>query len=198
MPRRFQGKTGGSSREKFCLEQFLEEPPIDSNAVIGTVRAVCRALAPHVADVSVVIDRAMRQGQVLFEGAQGTHLDIDHGTYPFVTSSNTVAEMPAAERASGRPHHGVVGIVKAYTTRVGAGPFHRSCSTRSATTCSPRAPNSAPPPAAGGAAAGSTWSLLNNAVRSQWPDRAGHHQTGCAGRVGGAQNLHGLSLSRAD
>ena len=73
--------------------------------------------------------RRLRQGQnILFEGAQGTHLDIDHGTYPYVTSSNPVAGGAAtgAGVGPGQLHH-VLGIVKAYTTRVGSGPFPTEC-----------------------------------------------------------------------
>ena len=72
-----------------------------------------------------MIDRSVKEGrQVLFEGAQGTHLDIDHGTYPFVTSSNTVSGNACCGAGVGPGMiRGVIGIVKAYTTRVGAGPF---------------------------------------------------------------------------
>ena len=82
-------------------------------------------LAPYVTNVSLLIDEALRQGRhILLEGAQGTHLDIDHGTYPFVTSSNTVAGAACAGIGIGPTKIGhVVGLVKAYTTRVGAGPF---------------------------------------------------------------------------
>jgi adenylosuccinate synthase len=78
-----------------------------------------------VSNVSVEINEAVRAGkQLLFEGAQGTHLDIDHGTYPYVTSSNTVAGNACCGTGIGpRAIDGVIGIVKAYTTRVGAGPF---------------------------------------------------------------------------
>ena len=82
-------------------------------------------LAPHIANISVVISDAIKAGkQVLFEGAQGTHLDIDHGTYPFVTSSNTVSGNACCGAGVGpKDIDCVIGIVKAYTTRVGAGPF---------------------------------------------------------------------------
>ena len=82
-------------------------------------------MAPYVANVSVTMDDAVSAGkQLLFEGAQGTHLDIDHGTYPFVTSSNTVSGNACCGAGIGPKHiTGVFGIVKAYTTRVGAGPF---------------------------------------------------------------------------
>jgi adenylosuccinate synthase len=78
-----------------------------------------------VGNVSVELDRSMAKGRrILFEGAQGTHLDIDHGTYPFVTSSNTVSANAATGSGVGPGAiSGTIGIVKAYTTRVGAGPF---------------------------------------------------------------------------
>jgi len=86
---------------------------------------MAEVLRPYICDVSLEIDNAIRAGKrVLFEGAQGTHLDIDHGTYPFVTSSNPLSGAACAGAGVGpdKLHH-VVGIVKAYTTRVGAGPF---------------------------------------------------------------------------
>jgi adenylosuccinate synthase len=95
------------------------------DAVFDEVMAVGGRLVPYLTDVSSVIEDAWANDSgVMFEGAQGTHLDIDHGTYPFVTSSNTVAGNAAA--GSGIPASRldrVVAIVKAYTTRVGAGPF---------------------------------------------------------------------------
>jgi adenylosuccinate synthase len=82
-----------------------------------------------VANVSVLLAQAVKEGKnILFEGAQGTHLDIDHGTYPYVTSSNTVAGAACAGAGVGPNQlHLVLGIVKAYTTRVGAGPFPTEC-----------------------------------------------------------------------
>jgi adenylosuccinate synthase len=82
-------------------------------------------LKPYLTNVSLEIDQAIRQGkQILFEGAQGTHLDIDHGTYPYVTSSNPISGAACSGAGVGpdKLHH-ITGIVKAYTTRVGAGPF---------------------------------------------------------------------------
>jgi adenylosuccinate synthase len=78
-----------------------------------------------VANVSLTLSQAVKRGDnILFEGAQGTHLDIDHGTYPFVTSSNTVAGNACCGSGIGPTQiHSVIGMVKAYTTRVGAGPF---------------------------------------------------------------------------
>ncbi len=109
----------------FYLEQFLGEQPIEAEAIISAYAAFAERLTPYVANVSVVIDKAVKGGcQVLFEGAQGTHLDIDHGTYPFVTSSNTVSGNACCGSGVGPGTiSGVLGIVKAYTTRVGAGPF---------------------------------------------------------------------------
>ena len=86
-------------------------------------------LKPLVTNVSVLLQEAVRQGRnILFEGAQGTHLDIDHGTYPYVTSSNPVAggACTGTGVGPGQLHH-VLGIVKAYTTRVGGGPFPTEC-----------------------------------------------------------------------
>jgi len=82
-------------------------------------------LAPHIADTVVVLDRALRDGKlVLLEGAQATMLDVDHGTYPFVTSSNPTSGGACVGAGIGPTHiTKVVGIVKAYTTRVGSGPF---------------------------------------------------------------------------
>ena len=95
------------------------------DSLISEYKTFRERLAPHIADISVVIDQAIRSGsQVLFEGAQGTHLDIDHGTYPYVTSSNTISGNACCGTGIGpkRIDH-VMGIVKAYTTRVGEGPF---------------------------------------------------------------------------
>src|SRR5207245_7708066 len=87
--------------------------------------ALAPRLAPLVADVPRALYEANRSGKnLLFEGAQGSLLDIDHGTYPFVTSSNCVAGAAAAGAGIGPHHlHYVLGITKAYTTRVGGGPF---------------------------------------------------------------------------
>ena len=98
---------------------------LDLNAVGDALMAAAQRLAPHRTNTAVVIHEAIKAGKsLLFEGAQGTYLDIDHGTYPFVTSSNTTAG--GAITGSGAPLRKidrVVGVAKAYTTRVGAGPF---------------------------------------------------------------------------
>ena len=111
--------------KNFYLEHYLKAETVDPEAVIAEYRAYAERLRPYVENVSVTLDQAVKAGhQILFEGAQGTHLDIDHGTYPFVTSSNTVAANACSGAGIGTRHiSGVTGIVKAYTTRVGAGPF---------------------------------------------------------------------------
>ena len=107
------------------LESFLGCDPLEMDAILKEYSEMAERLAPHVTDVSVFLNQATEEGkQVLFEGAQGTHLDIDHGTYPFVTSSNTVSGNACCGAGIGPRHiDAVLGIVKAYTTRVGAGPF---------------------------------------------------------------------------
>jgi adenylosuccinate synthase len=111
--------------KNFYLTQYFKAPAINADQVIADYRQYADRLRPYVTNVSVVLDQTIRGGgQVLFEGAQGTHLDIDHGTYPFVTSSNTVSANACSGAGIGLRHiNGVLGIVKAYTTRVGAGPF---------------------------------------------------------------------------
>jgi len=98
---------------------------LSAQEVLRSVFAYGQRLSAYLGDVSEHIAKAEAQGKrVLFEGAQGTHLDIDHGTYPFVTSSNTVAgNASAGAGCSLRALGTIMGIVKAYTTRVGAGPF---------------------------------------------------------------------------
>ena len=119
-------KIRNNLREKnFLLEKFLNAAPLEVQPILDQYSAFGQKLAPFIRDVSVELDDAVRSGKsILFEGAQGTHLDIDHGTYPFVTSSNPVASSACTGSGvgPGQLHH-VLGIVKAYTTRVGAGPF---------------------------------------------------------------------------
>lgn len=93
--------------------------------VMQSMAAAADRLAPHLADVSTELDRIEAAGgHIMFEGAQGVHLDIDHGTYPCVTSSNTVAGNASSGAGVAPSRLGrIVGIVKAYTTRVGSGPF---------------------------------------------------------------------------
>jgi len=111
--------------KNFTLEQFLSAAPLKAEEIIDAYAAYAARLAPYVGNVSVELHRSLRTGkQILFEGAQGTHLDIDHGTYPFVTSSNTLSGNACCGAGIGpKEIHHVIGIVKAYTTRVGRGPF---------------------------------------------------------------------------
>jgi adenylosuccinate synthase len=107
------------------LAGFLGAEPVAFNLVFDQAMKSAEQLLPMLADVGALIDASSAAGaHLLFEGAQGTLLDIDHGTYPFVTSSNCVAGNAAAGAGVGPDmlHH-VLGIVKAYTTRVGSGPF---------------------------------------------------------------------------
>jgi len=125
-PKVFSEKVNTLLDEKnFYLKNYLSAETLDAREIIDRYREYAQRLAPHVANVSIIINEAIKSGQhVMFEGAQGTHLDIDHGTYPFVTSSNTLAGNACCGSGVG-PNQidEVIGIVKAYTTRVGAGPF---------------------------------------------------------------------------
>jgi adenylosuccinate synthase len=103
----------------------LGGPPFDLDAVVEQQCALARRLAPHVADTVTLLHDAREAGtDILLEGAQATFLDVDHGTYPFVTSSNPTAGGASVGSGLGPRHiDAVVGIAKAYTTRVGMGPF---------------------------------------------------------------------------
>jgi adenylosuccinate synthase len=107
------------------LVDILKAAPIDFDAVYNEAMEHAQQIRPMIADVSRELNEAHRQGgNILFEGAQGTLLDVDHGTYPFVTSSNCVAGNAAAGAGVGPGLlHYVLGITKAYCTRVGGGPF---------------------------------------------------------------------------
>ncbi|GLU34624.1 adenylosuccinate synthase [Trinickia caryophylli] len=109
----------------FVLTQYLGAAPVDFQATLDTMLGYAERLAPMVTDVSRrLYDENAAGRNLLFEGAQGTLLDIDHGTYPFVTSSNCVAGAAAAGAGVGpQKLHYILGITKAYCTRVGAGPF---------------------------------------------------------------------------
>ncbi len=125
-PQGFEEKVRAVAKEKnFYLTGFLSAHPVDPDDIIDRYGLYRKRLAGFVTDISVFIDQGIKSGkQVLFEGAQGTHLDIDHGTYPYVTSSNTVAGNVCCGAGIGpKQITGVLGIVKAYTTRVGKGPF---------------------------------------------------------------------------
>ncbi len=109
----------------FVLTQYLKAPAVDYQKTLDDAMAYVPRLRPMVSDVSSALYAAHKAGaNLLFEGAQGSLLDVDHGTYPFVTSSNCVAGNAAAGSGVG-PNmlHYILGITKAYTTRVGGGPF---------------------------------------------------------------------------
>lgn len=107
------------------LEKLYNLPPLDPEAVIEEYLAYAERLRPHVVDCSLKIyDAVQRKRNILFEGAQGTLLDLDHGTYPYVTSSNPVAGGACVGAGVGPTMiDRVIGVSKAYTTRVGEGPF---------------------------------------------------------------------------
>ena len=109
----------------FVLTQYYKADAVDFNETFDDTMAHAERLRPLVADVPQLLEAYLRAGEpILFEGAQGTFLDIDHGTYPYVTSSNTCSANAALGTGVGPEALGyVLGITKAYTTRVGAGPF---------------------------------------------------------------------------
>jgi adenylosuccinate synthase len=113
------------AEKNIWLQRVYEVEPFDVEEVVAGSLAHAERLGPYVADTSLLVDRALRAGErVLFEGAQGTLLDLDHGTYPFVTSSSPIAAGAAVSFGIGPGRiDEVVGVAKAYVTRVGEGPF---------------------------------------------------------------------------
>ena len=109
----------------FVLKHYFKVATVDFQATLDQTLEFAEHLRPMIADVSGEINALMREGKsLLFEGAQAALLDIDHGTYPFVTSSNCVAGQASAGAGVGpQSLHYVLGVAKAYATRVGAGPF---------------------------------------------------------------------------
>jgi len=107
------------------MERIYGLPRMDAREIAATLAPIAARLAPFIADTSLLVDQALRDDKnVLLEGAQGTMLDVDHGTYPFVTSSNPIAGAACAGIGIGPTRISrVVGVSKAYTTRVGEGPF---------------------------------------------------------------------------
>ncbi|HEY3932084.1 MAG TPA: adenylosuccinate synthase [Verrucomicrobiae bacterium] len=124
-PVRLEAKLAARIKENNLILKSLGAKPLSFKKVFAEYNKAGKFLKPFVANTVVLLHNAMReQANILFEGAQGTFLDIDHGTYPFVTSSNTTAG--GACTGSGVPPHRmdrVVGVMKAYTTRVGEGPL---------------------------------------------------------------------------
>jgi adenylosuccinate synthase len=113
------------AEKNLWLERVYETEPFDLDAVASKYEGYAQRLRPYVTDTSLYVYNALRDGKsVLFEGAQATLLDLDHGTYPFVTSSNPVASAAATGTGIGAGSiDRVIGVAKAYVTRVGEGPF---------------------------------------------------------------------------
>ncbi|MBY6187650.1 adenylosuccinate synthase [Marinobacter hydrocarbonoclasticus] len=109
----------------FMLTEYHKVDAVDFDTVLKDALELAEVLRPMIVDVTDTLDKARKAGErIMFEGAQGTLLDIDHGTYPYVTSSNTTAGGVSTGSGFGPNHIDyVLGIVKAYTTRVGGGPF---------------------------------------------------------------------------
>jgi adenylosuccinate synthase len=124
-PDRCKTKLEEAIREKTIIYRALSGEQLDTTGIIEDALALAGRIRPYVTDTAALLNRAILQGQsVLIESAQGTMLDIDHGTYPFVTSSS--ASAGGGCTGLGIPPtriHGVLGVTKAYTTRVGSGPF---------------------------------------------------------------------------
>ncbi len=122
----FRDKLQRNIEEKnFYLKAILQEKALDFNEIHEGYGRYRDRLRGYVADTGLLLDREIRAGKrVLFEGAQGTLLDVDHGTYPYVTSSSTVTGGACSGSGVGPQHiQQIIGISKAYTTRVGSGPF---------------------------------------------------------------------------
>ncbi len=124
-PEVFAAKLKQRIKDNNAVLKAFGAKPLNYARVLAEYEAAAKKLAPFVANTVVYLHEALKAGKkILFEGAQGTFLDIDHGTYPYVTSSNTTAG--GACTGSGVPPHRmdtVLGVMKAYTTRVGEGPF---------------------------------------------------------------------------
>lgn len=126
-PESLKAKIELALREKnFMLENYYKAPTFKLDAILSDLAKVAEELAPYRAkDTSLLISKALKSGKrVMFEGAQGTMLDVLHGTYPFVTSSSTLSANACASAGIGPMNiQKVIGVFKAYTTRVGSGPF---------------------------------------------------------------------------
>src|SRR5436853_139185 len=122
----FRQKLDVALKEKnLVLTKIYNRLALEPDQIVTDYMEYAKRLAPHMSDTSKLLHDALREGkQVLFEGAQGALLDLDHGTYPFVTSSSTVAGTALASAGVGPWElERAIGITKAYVTRVGAGPF---------------------------------------------------------------------------
>ena len=122
----FREKVVNNLVEKnLMLTKLYDHEPLDADEIVREYGAYAERIAPHVANTEIMLNRAIAEGkEVLFEGAQGTLLDVDHGTYPFVTASSTTAGGACTGSGVGPTRIDMVmGVAKAYTTRVGGGPF---------------------------------------------------------------------------
>lgn len=125
-PDTLEEKIRANLKEKnFYLTRFFGAEALEAAPILEKYIKMGEELRPFITDVSIELDQALKADKkILFEGAQATHLDLDHGTYPFVTSSNPLAgQACAGAGVAPKQLHFVIGIVKAYTTRVGSGPF---------------------------------------------------------------------------
>src|SRR5262249_21562706 len=125
-PETLAQKIGAQVMEKNRTLEALKYPQtIDPQPICDSYAQFGERIRPFVADTSVMLNEMIRSGEsILFEGAQGTLLDVDHGTFPFVTSSSAAAGGAATGLGVSPKHiHSVMGVSKAYTTRVGSGPF---------------------------------------------------------------------------
>ncbi|MCX7823032.1 MAG: adenylosuccinate synthase [Syntrophobacterales bacterium] len=111
--------------KNFLLEHYYHQRPFSPERIAEEYASYGQRLAPFMDDVSIRLEEAKNKGKnILFEGAQGTHLDVDHGTYPYVTSSNTISGNICCGSGIGPlAIEQIIGVAKAYTTRVGGGPF---------------------------------------------------------------------------
>ena len=138
--------------------RLIKESTLDWRPLFDQMLAYGERMKPWVTDVSLYLAQTNAAGRpILFEGAQGTLLDIDHGTYPFVTSSNsTIGGVCTGLGVSPKMINGVLGVVKAYATRVGEGPMPTELLGTSGDRCATAARSSVPSPAGRAAAAGTT------------------------------------------
>jgi adenylosuccinate synthase len=115
----------GVERANTTLRNVYGRPVFDASLLVEQYQALAEKIGPHVGDTSQLVNEAVeQQRKVVFEGAQGTMLDLDHGTYPFVTSSHPTAGGACVGAGVGPTHiDSVIGVAKAYTSRVGSGPF---------------------------------------------------------------------------
>ena len=126
--------------KNFILEKLLGEKPFSFDEIYDEYSGYAESSRSYMADTTLILHQDIKAGkQILFEGAQGTLLDVDHGTYPYVTSSSTCAGGACTGPASGpRDLHEIIGISKAYVTRVGAGRFPPSCLKKRGRNCARR------------------------------------------------------------